>query len=81
MSRKIRFAAALLVLVSLTTGSLGALSFGFRLIPAERGDSFLTAVVHWVASLFTPERPDRIVPQPSPPTKDASSVDPYGGGH
>jgi hypothetical protein len=78
MSRKIRFAAALLVLVSLTTGSLGALPFGLRLIPAERGDSFLTAVVEWIGSLLNLDRSSGNAP-PAPQTKDGTHVDPSGG--
>jgi hypothetical protein len=82
MSRSIRFAAALLILASLTCGSLYALPPSFRTIPAEtgRGD-FLTAVVGWIAALLAPDRPASGAPQPPPQTKDGSHMDPQGGGH
>lgn len=81
MSRTVRFAAALLILASLTCGSLGALPFGSRLIAAETGrGSFLTAVVEWIASLFVRDRSSGDVPA-VPQTKDGTYIDPHGGGH
>jgi len=81
MSRKIRFAAALLILASLTCGSLVALPFGPRVIPAEtaRGD-FLTAVVEWISSLFAKQPSVGRVPAP-PQAKDGAHIDPSGGPH
>jgi hypothetical protein len=78
MSRKLRFAAALLILASLTCGSLGALPLGPRITPAEsaRGD-FLTAVVEWIASLFALEPAVGKVPT-LPQTKDGVHIDPSG---
>jgi hypothetical protein len=80
MSRRIRFAAALLILASLTCGSLGALPPSFRAVPAEsvRSD-FLTAIVEWIAGLLAPDRPTGEVPNPTPQTKEGSSYDPSGG--
>lgn len=79
MSRSIRFAAALLILASLTCGSLCALPPSFRTIPAETGGGdFLAKVVEWIASLLAPDRPTGGVPQPSPQAKDSSSLDPHG---
>ena len=80
MSRPIRFAAALLILASLTCGSLCALPPSFRTIPAEtgRGD-FLTAVVEWIAELLAPDRSVSDVLKPPPSTKDGSALDPHGG--
>lgn len=80
MSRRIRFAAALLILASLTCGSLGALPPSFRTIPAESGRSdFLTAIVEWIAAVLAPDRPAGQAPQPPPQTKESSGLDPYGG--
>jgi hypothetical protein len=76
MSRTVRTAAVLLILATLTCGSLGALPLGPRLAP----DGFLTAVVEWVVSLLTPDRLARDTPKPPPPTKDGAVVDPSGGG-
>ena len=80
MSRTVRFAAALVILAALTSASLEALPPSFRTIPAEtgRGD-FLTAVVEWIVSLLTPNRPAGEVPQPAPQSKESSGLDPYGG--
>jgi hypothetical protein len=77
MSRTVRFAAALLVVASLTCGSLGALPLGSRIMPAEsaRGD-FLTAFVEWIASLLAPDQPSGEATKP--PTKDGSTLDPHG---
>jgi hypothetical protein len=81
MSRTVRFAAALLTLVTLTCGSLGALPLGPRPAPTEtEGAGFLTAVVEWLAAVFAPERTGGDVPQPPPPqSKDTGGVDPLGG--
>jgi len=80
MSRSIRFAAALLILASLTCGSLGALSLSSRTISPETGKGdFLTKAVEWIASLLAPDRPNGGNPQPPPQTKDSSSLDPHGG--
>jgi hypothetical protein len=82
MSGRVRFAAALLILASLTCGSLRALPAGPRVAPAEssRGD-FLTAVVEWIASRLALDRPTGEVPKPPQQTKDGSYIDPHGGGH
>ena len=79
MSRPIRFAAALMILAALTCGSLGALPFGSRLVPAEnvRG-GFLTAIVEWIAAVFAPSPSTRDAPKP-PQTKDGVHIDPSGG--
>jgi hypothetical protein len=80
MSRTFRFAAALLILASLTCGSLVALPPSSRTIPAESGRSdFLTALVEWIAALLAPDRPTGEVPKPEPQTKEGSSYDPSGG--
>jgi len=82
MSRTVRFAATLLILVSLTCGSLGALPFGPRIVPAENGrGDFLTAVVQWIASLFAPDPATDDPPKPPPYTKEGSGYDPHGGPH
>jgi hypothetical protein len=82
MSRTFRFAAALLILASLTCGSLGALPSSSRTIPAESGRSdFLAAIMEWIASVLTPDRPAGEAPQPPPQSKDSSSLDPHGGPH
>jgi hypothetical protein len=81
MSRTIRFGAALLILASLTCGSLGASSRGSRIPPIEHGrGDFLNAIVEWIASVYARERPSGDAPKPSSPqTKDTSSLDPHGG--
>lgn len=79
MSRSVRFAAALLVLVSLTCGSLGALPFGPRTVPAADGSGdFLTAVVEWIVALFASNWPTSDAPKP-PESKEGSYIDPAGG--
>ena len=81
MSRTFRFAAALLIIASLTGGSLGALPPSSRTISAEsgRGD-FLTALVEWIVGLLAPDRPGSDTSKPPPPsTKDGSALDPHGG--
>jgi hypothetical protein len=84
MSRSIRFAAALLILASLTCGSLSALPSSSRTIPADsgRGD-FLSAVVEWITSLLRPDRPvgKGLPPPQQPQGKEGSGYDPNGGGH
>jgi len=81
MSRNVRIAATLLILASLTCGSLGALPSRPRitLVEHDRG-GFLNAVLEWIASVFAPARPTGDTPNPSSPqTKDSSSLDPHGG--
>ncbi len=82
MSRTFRFAAALLVIASLTCGSLGALPPSFRTAPAEsgRGD-FLAAIMEWIASVLAPDRPTGEAPKPPAQSKDGAHIDPSGGGH
>jgi len=82
MLRIMRFAAALLILASLTCGSLVALPPSSRTIPAETGKGdFLTKVAEWIASLLAPDRPVGEIPKPQPQTKEGSSMDPQGGPH
>lgn len=80
MSRRVRFASVLLILGALTCGSLGALPLGLRPVPAESTRiGFVTAVVEWIASLFTPDRETGRAPAAAQP-KGGTNVDPNGGG-
>jgi hypothetical protein len=82
MSRTVRFVAALVILASLTCGSLAALPCGLRSIPAENaGSDFLTAAVEWLASILAREPSGGKAPVPEPQSKDGSHIDPIGGGH
>jgi hypothetical protein len=77
MSRKIRFAAVLLILSSLSLGTLNALPLQYpRAVPHE--GSTLTAVVDWMASLFYWDKPHGKGPK-HPRLKVAVQVDPDGG--
>lgn len=76
MSHKIRFAAALLILSSLSLGSLNALPLQHpRVAPHE--ESTLMAAVDWLASLFSWGKPHgNVSKQPRP--KYANQMDPNG---
>jgi len=78
MSRKLQIAATLLLLVTITHGSLQALPSAPRLVPAHdgRGD-FLTMIVEWIASRIAPAHPKDIPPPASQP-KEGSIMDPDG---
>lgn len=79
MSRRTRFASALLVVVVVTCGSLSALPLGPRPVPAESTRiGFLTALVEWIASVFSPDPPIGDATASVSP-KEGSSVDPHGG--
>lgn len=77
MSRKIRFAAALLILGSLTCGSLSAFPLEHRTVLAQEGAGTLTVLVDWVASLFSWKRVQGTAPRHAQP-KIASQLDPDG---
>ena len=79
MSRMVRVVPALLILASLTCGSLGALPLSLSSLPAEPAGSFLAAVVEWIASLLGPDRPGGTAPQ-RPQPKDGAAINPGGGG-
>lgn len=80
MSRMFRFASALLILASLTCGSLGAFPLypGITPTPAPTG-GILAAFVEWISSLPRPDRPADTAPHRSQP-KDGAAIDPVGGG-
>jgi len=78
MSRKLHFVAALLILSSLSLGTLHA--WPLHPVPAvshERG--VLAAVMDWAASLFSLDRSQAKAPKPPQSTKYASQMDPNGG--
>lgn len=79
MSRKIRLAAALLILSSLSFGSLNALPlYPRRVAPHEEGT--LTAIVDWLAAFFPgikPQQQGQKAPNRFRP-KVTYSVDPNG---
>lgn len=78
MFRIARFAAAVLVVSILTSGSLEALTLasprGF--VHRDRG-SVLEAIVEWIASIVLPGRPAPNDPVSSQ-TKEGSQLDPDG---
>jgi hypothetical protein len=74
MSRKLRFVVALLILFSLSLGTLNASPLRHAQGLAEEG-STLSAVVSWVASLFSWSRPASHHPRP----KLTLQIDPNGG--
>ncbi len=76
MSHKIRFAAALLILSSLSLGSLNALPLHPAQAVGHEGD-VLVAVMDWMASLFSWGKPHGNVPK-HPRLKYASQLDPNG---
>ena len=76
MSRKLQFIAALLILSSLSLGSLSALPLSpVHAVGHEGG--VLVAVMDWVASLFFWERSHAKAPRPSR-SKIAAQLDPDG---
>ena len=80
MSRSVRLAAVMLILASLTCGSLGALPLAPGITPAPNlAGSILASVVEWIASLLRPDRPGDTAPHRSQP-KDGAAIDPGGGG-
>lgn len=77
MSRKLQFVAALLILSSLSLGTLNALPLQHpRAVSQEEG--MLMAVVDWITSLFSW---DNLHGKPSkhPRAKVSVQVDPDGG--
>jgi hypothetical protein len=74
MSRKLQFVAALLVIYSLSLGTLSAMPLRHPKVPAEQG-STLNAVVSWAVSLFSVGRPASRHPRP----KLTLQIDPNGG--
>ena len=77
MSRKLQFIAALLILSSLSLGTLNALPLHRpRAVPQEEGK--LTAVVDWVASHLPWGMPQGKAPGHSH-SKIALQIDPSGG--
>lgn len=79
MSHKIRFAIALLIIYSLTAGSLSAFPLGHPTMPTGREPGAFTLLVSWVASLFSASPPHAAQPPGSPYSKYASQLDPNGG--
>lgn len=77
MSRKIRFAAALLILASLTCGNLSAFPLEHPIGLGHEGTGTLTVLVAWVASLFSWERAQGKAPK-HPRPKMATQLDPDG---
>jgi hypothetical protein len=78
MSPKIRLTSAVLVLVALSCGSLGALPLGPRGVLPESGKGVLVAVVEWFVSLLLPEPYPRETPKPAQ-IKSGQAADPNGG--
>jgi hypothetical protein len=76
MSRKIRFAVALLILSSLSLGSLSALPLNPAQAIGQEG-GVLVAVVDWVASVFSLDRSHAKAPRHSR-SKIAAQLDPDG---
>jgi hypothetical protein len=79
MSRKIRFAAALLILSSLSLGSLHALPLLHPGVAPHEGGT-LMAVVDWLTSFVPGSKPHGKAPSHSRP-KSSYAVDPNGGPH
>jgi hypothetical protein len=75
MSRKIRFAIALLIISSLTAGTLKAVPLGHPTMPADREAGAFTLFVDWVVSLFSSSPPPA---ERLPRSKVASQLDPNG---
>jgi hypothetical protein len=79
MSRKLQFVAVLLILSSLSLGTLNALPLPQpRVAPQEEGR--LLAVVDWLASFLPASKPHGKVPNHSRP-KSSYAVDPNGSPH
>jgi hypothetical protein len=77
MSRKIRLAAALLMVSSLTSGSLNAFPLAHSPVFADRGTGSLTTLVNWIGSFSSGAKPHGKVPKPVR-SKIASQLDPDG---
>ena len=78
MFRIFRFAAAVLVVSTLTFGSLEALALTSPRGPVQRDrGSLLEAVVEWIAAIVLPGRPTPNDPVSSQ-TKEGSQLDPDG---
>ena len=78
MSHRIRFAAVLLTMISLTVGSLNAFPVSpHRTVPAEEGAGVLTTIMDWLAFLFSGNRPEGESPKPTR-AKIGSQLDPDG---
>jgi len=79
MSRKLQFVAALLILSSLSLGTLNALPLPHpRVAPHEGGA--LSAVVDWLTSFLPGSQLHGKAPH-HPRPKSSYAVDPNGGGH
>jgi hypothetical protein len=78
MSRKLQFVAALLILSSLSLGTLNALPLQPAPASVHEG-GVLVAVMDWIASLFSLDRSQARAPKPPLPTKYANQMDPNGG--
>jgi hypothetical protein len=76
MTGKTRFGAALLIVSTMTCGSLGASPLSHRAMLGDDGTPTLTALVDWVSSLFWGGLHGK-TPKP-PRSKYASQVDPDG---
>jgi hypothetical protein len=77
MSRKIRLAATLLIVLSLTAGRLSAFPLGHSPVFADRDNGALTIFVDWVASLFSWHQPQGKTPRHAQ-SKMATQLDPDG---
>jgi hypothetical protein len=77
MSRKLQFVAALLILSSLSLGTLNALPLYPAPASVHEG-GMLVAAVDWIASLFAWDRSHGKVPR-HPRAKVSVQVDPDGG--
>jgi hypothetical protein len=76
MSRKLNFIAALLILSSLSLGTLNALPLHPAPASVHEG-GVLVAVVDWIASLFSLDRSHAKAPR-HPRAKVAAQLDPDG---
>jgi hypothetical protein len=76
MSRKLQFVAALLILSSLSLGTLNALPLNPAPATVHTG-GVLVAVMDWAASLFSWGKPHGSVPK-HPRSKIANQLDPDG---
>ena len=80
MSRKLQFVVALLILSSLSLGTLNALPLHPAPASVHEG-GVLVAMIDWVASLFSLDRSQAKAPKPprpTRPTKYANQMDPNG---
>jgi hypothetical protein len=80
MPCKTRLIALGVLLFGLASSTLQALPLmpQPRPVPTENGrGDFLTTVVDWIASIFTPDLPFGDTPEPQ--TKEGSHLDPHGG--